>query len=99
MLRHSILLGAAVALLGVGAWRPDPAAAAGNASAGKAIVHKICGACHDRMMSMWKGKSASEIDGLIHQVVARKVPHPKKLHLTGAQMADVAAYWASAEKK
>jgi mono/diheme cytochrome c family protein len=95
MLRDSILLGAAAVLLGAVAWHPARAATGADASAGKAIVHKTCGACHDRMMAMWKGKSASEIDGLIHQVVAGKVPHPKKLGLTSAQMADVAAYWAS----
>ena len=73
-------------------------AAAADRQAGKAVVDQTCAACHGGMMSMWKGKSASDIDSLIHQVVAGKVPHPKKLQLTDAQMADVAAYWASASK-
>ncbi|MGA7538323.1 MAG: hypothetical protein WBW93_06110 [Steroidobacteraceae bacterium] len=98
MLKQSIILGAAVTLLAAGAWSAARAGT-GDAQAGKAIVGQNCGACHDGMMSMWQGKSASDIDGLIHQVVAGKVPHPKKLELTDAQMADVAAYWASAAGK
>ena len=99
MLKQSIMLGAAAALLAAVAWSTAPAAGAGDAQAGKAIVGQNCGACHDGMMSMWQGKSAADIDGLIHQVVAGKVPHPKKLELTDAQMADVAAYWASVTNK
>ena len=99
MLRQSIMLGAAVTLLAVAAGSFARAGGAGDAQAGKAIVGENCGACHDGMMSMWQGKSASDIDGLIHQVVAGQAPHPKKLELTDAQMADVAAYWASAAGK
>ena len=99
MLKQSIMLGAAVTLLAIGGWSAVRAAGAGDAQAGKAIVGQNCGACHDGMMSMWQGKSASDIDGLIHQVVAGKVPHPKKLELTDEQMADVAAYWSSAAGK
>ncbi len=98
MLKHSLMLGTAVALLAAGGWSAVHAAGAGDAAAGKAIVGQNCGACHDGMMSMWQGKSAADIDGLIHQVVAGKATHPKKLDLTDAQMADVAAYWASANK-
>jgi len=99
MLKQSIILGAAVTLLAAGAWSAAGDAGAADAQAGKAIVGENCGACHDGMMSMWQGKSASDIDDLIHQVVAGKMPHPKKLELTDAQMADVAAYWASAAGK
>lgn len=99
MLKQSLMLGAAVMLLAAGAGSAARAADAADAQAGKAIVDQSCGACHDGMMSMWQGKSASDIDGLIHQVDAGKVPHPKKLQLTDAQMADVAAYWASAANK
>ncbi|HTX06636.1 MAG TPA: hypothetical protein VMD06_12500 [Steroidobacteraceae bacterium] len=98
MLKQSIMLAAVVTLLAAGAWSAVHAAGAGNAEAGKGIVDQNCGACHNGMMSMWQGKSASDIDGLIHQVVAGKVPHPKKLDLTDAQMTDIAAYWASASK-
>jgi mono/diheme cytochrome c family protein len=99
MLRQSIMVGAAVTLLAVGAGAFARAGGAGDAQAGKAIVGANCGACHDGMMSMWQGKSAADIDGLIHQVAAGQAPHPKKLELTDQQMADVAAYWASAAGK
>jgi len=99
MLKQSIVVGAACVLFAGGAWSVTHAAGAGDAQAGKAIVGENCGACHDGMMSMWQGKSAADIDGLIHQVVAGQVPHPKKLELTDAQMADVAAYWAGAANK
>jgi mono/diheme cytochrome c family protein len=99
MLKQSIMLGAAVTLFAAVAWTGASAAPAGDAQAGKALVDQNCGACHNGMMSMWQGKSPSAIDGLIHQAVAGKLPHPKKLDLTDAQMADIAAYWASAAGK
>jgi mono/diheme cytochrome c family protein len=99
MLKHSTILGIAVTLLAASAGSAAASAGAGDVQAGKTIVGESCGACHGGMMSMWQGKSASDIDDLIHQVVAGKKPHPKKLELTDAQMADVAAYWASATGK
>ena len=92
-MRKSMIPLLAAALLGA-----SFVAAAADPQAGKAIVDQTCGACHDGMMSMWKGKSAADIDAAIHRVVAGKVPHPKKLELTNAQIADVAAYWASTAK-
>lgn len=94
MHRYTVILGAAAALLGAVSM-----ASAADAQQGKAMADQNCGACHGGMMGMWKGKSAGEIDGLIHQVVAGKVMHPKKLDLTDAQIADIAAYWASAANK
>jgi mono/diheme cytochrome c family protein len=73
-------------------------ASAADPQAGKTLVDQSCAACHGGMMSMWKGKSQADIDALIHKVVAGSVPHPKKLELTDAQIADVAAYWASTGK-
>lgn len=69
------------------------AASAADIAAGGTIVKQVCSACHDP--SAWKGKTPAQIDALIHEVVAGKVMHPKKLTLSDAQMADVAAYWAS----
>lgn len=92
MFRYSMVVAAVVVALGV-----SVAANAADIAAGGAIVKQVCSACHDP--SMWKGKSAAEIDALIHKVVAGKVMHPKKLTLTDAQMADVAAYWASVSNK
>lgn len=97
MLRSSIVLCATVLMLAT-----VSAASAADAQAGKALVDQHCIACHGGMMSMWKGKTAADIDGLIHQVIAGKVPHPKDLKpfgLTEAQIADIAAYFASAASK
>lgn len=68
-------------------------AAAADPAAGKAEVDKVCGACHQS--SDWKGKSAVQLETQIKGVVAGKTKHPKKLDLTDAQIADVAAYWAA----
>ncbi len=92
MFRQSMVVVAALAALGIAT-----AANAADIAAGASIVKEVCSACH--LPSMWKGKSAAQIDALIHKVVAGKVMHPKKLTLTDAQMADVAAYWASVANK
>ncbi len=69
-------------------------AMAANPVAGKAEVDKVCGACH--VPADWKGKSAAQLETQIKGVVSGKTKHPKKLDLTDAQIADVAAYWSSA---
>jgi mono/diheme cytochrome c family protein len=69
-------------------------AAAADPAAGKAEVDKVCSACHES--ADWKGKSAGQIETQIKGVVAGKTKHPKKLDLSDAQIADVAAFWASA---
>ncbi len=92
MFRQSMIAIAVVAALGV-----VVTANAADVAAGKSLVKQVCSACHDP--SMWKGKSAAQIDALIHEVVAGKVTHPRKLTLTDAQMADIAAYWACVANK
>ena len=69
-------------------------ATAADVDAGKAKVQQVCGKCHE--VGDWKGKSAAEIQGKIQNVLAGKTKHPKKLDLTDADVANVAAYWASA---
>jgi mono/diheme cytochrome c family protein len=69
-------------------------ATAADVEAGKAKVQQICSECHEA--GDWKGKSEAELQAKISSVVAGKVKHPKKLQLTDAEVADVAAYWASA---
>lgn len=68
-------------------------AAAADPAAGKADVDKSCGACH--APEDWKGKSAAQLETQIKAVSAGKVKHPKKVSLTDAQIADIAAYWAA----
>ncbi len=69
------------------------AAAAADVAAGKGEVDKVCGACHEA--ADWKGKTAAQLEAQIKGVVSGKTKHPKKLDLTDAQIADVAAYWAA----
>ncbi len=69
-------------------------ATAADPVAGKAEVDKICSQCHES--ADWKGKSAAQIETQIKGVVSGKTKHPRKLDLSDATIADVAAYWASA---
>jgi mono/diheme cytochrome c family protein len=98
MVKDSMMLGAAIALLVTGGWSLVRAADTSQIDAGKVIVDRDCASCHNKMMSMWHGKSAADIDGRIQQVIAEKVPHPKKLELSDTQRTDIAAYWASVSK-
>ncbi len=102
MRKSSIASFAAVFLLGAASAASiasaSAIASAADAAAGKALVEQNCVACHGGMMTMWQGKSAADIDSLIHEVVAGKKPHPKDLKSLGlseAQIADIAAYWSS----
>lgn len=82
-----------VATLAIGLVCYAGGAAAADVGAGKAEVDKVCGACHQP--ADWKGQSADQIETKVKAVVAGKTKHPKKLDLTAAQIADVAAYWAA----
>jgi cytochrome c553 len=70
------------------------AADTADTDAGKAKVQAICSKCHET--GDWKGQSAAQIQAKIQNVVAGKTKHPKKLDLTDADIANVAAYWATA---
>jgi mono/diheme cytochrome c family protein len=91
MCRGLIGMSLAFALLG-----GTLSAAAADVEAGKAKVQQICSECHEA--ADWKGKSEADLQSKIANVVAGKTKHPKKLQLTDAEIADVAAYWASAAK-
>jgi len=69
------------------------AAHAADAQAGKAEFQKVCSQCHDA--SDWKGKSESQLAEMIGNVNSGKAKHPKKLGLTDAQVADLAAWVSS----
>jgi cytochrome c553 len=75
------------------------AAAAANAAdlqAGKAAAQAKCSECHDA--DDWEGEDAASLESLIRDIVAGKVQHKRKLDLTNAEMANIAAYWGSAGK-
>ena len=69
------------------------AAIAGDAAAGKAKHDEICSACHEK--ADWAGKDAAAVEAQIKDVVAGKTKHKKKITLTDAEAADVAAFWSS----
>jgi mono/diheme cytochrome c family protein len=71
-------------------------AAAADVEVGKAKVQQVCAECHEA--ADWKGKSEADLQAKITTVVAGKVKHPKKLQLTDAEIADIAAYWAATAK-
>jgi len=70
--------------------------AAADVDVGKAKVQQVCSECHEA--ADWKGQSEADVRAKIASVVAGKAKHPKKLQLTDAEMADVAAYWVSVAK-
>jgi len=89
---HALLVPTVIAsLLAVaGARAADP-------QAGQVKVQQVgCGECHEAVD--FKGKSDAQLTGLIHDVVSGKHKHPKKLQLTDADVANIAAYWSSASK-
>lgn len=67
------------------------AAIAADPAAGKAIVDKNCSKCH--VKADRKGQDAAALEAAIKNVVAGKTKHKKKLTLTDAEIADLAAYW------
>jgi cytochrome c553 len=72
-------------------------AAAADVEAGKAKVKQVCAECHE--VADWKAKNEADLQAKIAGVAAGKLKHPKKLQLTDAEMADIAAYWAAATAK
>lgn len=71
-------------------------AAAADVEAGKAKVKQVCAECHE--VADWKAKNEADLQAKIASVVAGKVKHPKKIQLTDAEIADIAAYWAASAK-
>lgn len=70
------------------------AARAADTQAGKVEFQRVCSQCHDP--TDWKGKSEAQLTTLIEDVSSGKAKHPKKLGLTDAQAADIAAWVTSA---
>jgi len=68
-------------------------AIAGDAAAGKAKFEEVCSACHEKADQA--GKDASALEAKIKDVASGKAKHKKKLTLTDAEAADLAAYWTA----
>jgi mono/diheme cytochrome c family protein len=71
-------------------------ASAADAAAGKAKVDAVCAECHEA--ADWQGTSEADLAKMIGGVAKGTTKHAKKLDLTDADVANVAAYWASAAK-
>ena len=69
---------------------------AADAAAGKAKVDAICAECHEA--ADFEGTSEADLAKLIGGVAGGTHKHPKKLQLTDADVANIAAYWASGAK-
>lgn len=72
-------------------------AQAADVAAGKAKTETICNECHEA--ADWQGEGEADLQALIKDVVAGKVKHPKKLQLSDAEIANIAAYWAAESAK
>jgi mono/diheme cytochrome c family protein len=71
-------------------------AGAADVAAGKAAAQAKCVECHEA--DDWEGESAASLQALISDIVAGKVKHKKKIELTPAEIANIAAYWGQGGK-
>jgi len=74
-----------------------PVHAADSAAGQKTFQSGGCAMCHQ--LKSYAGKSEAELQTEIEGIVAGKVKHPKKLTLSGDDIANVAAYIAANEPK
>lgn len=70
------------------------AARAADPQAGKAIAQAKCAQCHDA--EDWEGEDAALLEGIMRDIVARKVRHRTPMKLTPTEIANIAAYWGAA---
>jgi cytochrome c553 len=69
---------------------------AADAQAGRSAAQGKCVECHDA--DDWEGEDAASLESLIRDIVAGKVKHKRKLDLTAAEIANIAAYWGQGGK-
>jgi len=92
MLKDHMNLVAVAGLLFLGAQ-----ANAADIGAGKAAAQAKCGECHEA--DDWEGEDGASLESLIRDIVAGKVKHKKKLELSAAEIANIAAYWGTGGKQ
>jgi len=73
-----------------------PAAQAADVGAGRTAANAKCVECHEA--DDWEGESAASLESLIRDIVTGKVKHKRKLELTPAEIANIAAYWGAGKK-
>jgi mono/diheme cytochrome c family protein len=69
---------------------------AADAAAGRTAAQAKCAECHEA--DDWEGESAASLESIIRDIVAGKVKHKRKLDLTPAEIANIAAYWGAGKK-
>jgi cytochrome c553 len=84
-------------MIAAGALAVSGAAMAGDAAAGEKKA-TMCMDCHEPSED-FAGQSADEIAGKIKTIVSGQFKHQKKLTLSDADIADIAAYFAAADGK
>lgn len=70
---------------------------AADSAAGQKIFAGTCAACHQ--LKSYAGKSDADLEMQVKGIVTGTIKHPKKLTLSDAEVANVAAYISSNEPK
>jgi mono/diheme cytochrome c family protein len=74
----------------------SPTLMAADVVAGRAAAQAKCVQCHEA--DDWDGESAASLESIMRDILAGKVKHKTKLDLTPAEIANIAAYWATGKK-
>ncbi len=77
------------------AWLLAGGAHAADATAGRGAA-AACAECHEP--KDWDGESQASLESLIRDVVQGAVKHSRKIALSDAEIANIAAYWAAASR-
>lgn len=65
--------------------------------AGRVVTQLKCAQCH--AATDWEGEDAASLESLIRDIIDNKVKHSKgRIELGPTEIANVAAYWATASK-
>jgi mono/diheme cytochrome c family protein len=70
---------------------------AGDSVVGKDKAQRQCAECH--RPGDWNGETAATLEALLNDIAAGKIIHARReLHLSAEDIADIVAYWTSAQK-
>lgn len=72
------------------------AALGADIAAGRVSAQAKCVECHEA--DDWEGESAASLESIIRDIVDGKVKHKRKLELSAAEVANIAAYWGAGKK-
>lgn len=94
-MREKWIGGAGACLVASGLLIMSVAADAADAAAGRSAA-AACAECHQPRD--WEGENQASLESLIRDVVRGAVKHSRKIELSEAEIANIAAYWASATR-